>query len=143
MLELIDKDWNVIQQVNEGSRFRLPNGDHVSPAQVGWWNKAGYRLQRQNPPAPPPPMASDVKHEARRRILAIADKDRQDNMLAYAIETMRDHGTDPANWPDDRKVMNAAFSAKWDAIKAIRSRSNEIEAMEAIPADFVDDKYWF
>ena len=90
----------------------------------------------------PAPTGADVKAEAGRRIEAIMPDYVQRNTMALALETMQLHGPDPANWPDGMKAVNAAAQAKWAAIKAIRLRSNEIEAMAPIPADFRDEAYW-
>ena len=106
---------------------------------------AGFIANEDGTFSAPPAQPVDiiyVKEEAARRIFLIADKDKQDNMLAYAIETMLDYGTDSANWPAEQQTMNAEFSAKWNQIKAIRTKSDEIEAMDPIPVDYIDDKYW-
>lgn len=44
-------DQEIIQHVNEGSSFRLLNGDVVSPAYVGWEDN-GYRLEQAPDPTP-------------------------------------------------------------------------------------------
>lgn len=54
--------------VVEGSTFRLPNGDYVSPAYEGWFNDSGYELMQYVPPAPEPePEMSLVDYTANRR----------------------------------------------------------------------------
>lgn len=88
------------------------------------------------------PTADEVKAEAGRRIVAIMPDYVQRNTMALALETMQQHGPDPANWPKDLQAINAAAQAKWAAIKVIRARSNEIEAMIPIPSDFREDSYW-
>ncbi|WP_421849893.1 hypothetical protein [Oricola sp.] len=81
-----------------------------------------------------------VKDEARRRILALYPDWKQANMTA--------RGVDLLNIESARALTSAesaektAIQAAWDAIKAIRAKSDEIEAMTPIPADFTADSYW-
>ena len=86
--------------------------------------------------------AAEVKQEAHRRIVAVMPEHQQRNALALFAETAMNHGLDPAGWPPGLQDENAAAQAKWAAIKAIRGRSDAIEAMEPIPVDFRDDGYW-
>ena len=88
------------------------------------------------------PTAADVKREAARRIAAIMSDYAQRNALALFAETAQDYGADPGGWPEELRALNAALRLKWDAIKAIRARSDEIEAMQPIPEDFREDGYW-
>ncbi len=88
------------------------------------------------------PVAADIKAEAQRRILSIAPEWKQRNLIAFGVEAIRDYGADVSAWPADLQAMNVAAQAIWDAIKAIRTKSDEIEAMEPIPDDFADDSYW-
>lgn len=45
MLALINtKNKQLIETINEGARFKLPNGNIVSPAYAGWEHEAGYAL---------------------------------------------------------------------------------------------------
>lgn len=83
-----------------------------------------------------------VKLEANRRIEAIMPDFKQRNALALGMETVMTYGADPAVWPPQLQQLNGAMLAKWAAIKAIRTKSDEIEAMDPIPADFRDDTYW-
>jgi len=34
------------------------------------------------------------------------------------------------------------MEAVWESIQSIRTKSDEIEAMSPIPADYKDDSYW-
>lgn len=86
--------------------------------------------------------AAEVKIEAGRRIESILPDYKQRNVLAFGLETMMTYGADPLQWPEPLQQVNADMQAKWEAIKAIRIRSDEIEAMDPIPADFRDDKHW-
>lgn len=83
-----------------------------------------------------------VKAEAARRIAAIMPDYMQRNVMAWGLETIMAYGTDPATWPAQLQAVNAAAQAAWTAIKAIRARSDEIEAIDPIPADFQEDEYW-
>jgi hypothetical protein len=74
-----------------------------------------------------------IKAEARRRILLIMDKDQQDNALALATEMMIAYGLDPVAWPVEARATYEATLPKWEAIKAIRAASNEIES--GMPGD--------
>lgn len=90
----------------------------------------------------PSPTLSAVKAEAARRIELILPDYKQRNVLAFGLETMMTYGFDPAGWPAPLQAVNAEMQAKWTAIKAIRVRSDEIEAMNPIPEDFRADSFW-
>lgn len=90
----------------------------------------------------PPVVIADVKAEAGRRIEAIMPDYKQRNVMAWGLETMMAYGPDPADWPAPLQEVNNQAQAAWAAIKAIRVCSDEIEAMDPIPADFRDDSYW-
>ena len=48
----------------------------------------------------------------------------------------------PANRTGDMlKAINDA-RAVWAQIKALRARSDTLEAMTPVPADYADDKWW-
>jgi hypothetical protein len=110
-------------------------------AQIGWLYESGHLFP---PPAAasPLPTVPDVKAEAARRIETIMPDYKQRNVLAFGLETMMTYGTDPADWPAPLQAVNAEMQAKWTAIKAIRTKSDKIEAMDPIPTDFRDDKHW-
>lgn len=74
-----------------------------------------------------------IKAEAERRILAIMTEQQQRNTLALGIEFITAHGADPAAWPAARKAIFQAAMTQWAAIKALRARSNALEAQ--IPRD--------
>lgn len=117
----------------------LPQGAHAT--QVESEAVLTAVLRNHNLPGPLP-TDLDVKAEANRRIEAIMPDFKQRNALALGMETVMTYGADPANWPAEMQQINAATLGKWTAIKAIRTRSDEIEAMAPIPADFRDDSYW-
>ncbi|RYG84111.1 MAG: hypothetical protein EON59_13490 [Alphaproteobacteria bacterium] len=89
-----------------------------------------------------PVSVADVKAEAGRRIEEIMPSYKQRNSMAAGLEAMMTYGTDPAAWPPEVQAVNNQAQAAWAAIKAIRAKSDEIEAMAPIPADFRDDGYW-
>ena len=86
--------------------------------------------------------AVDVKAEAARRIDLIMPDYKQRNVMAWGLETIMAYGPDPADWPAELQAVNNQAQAAWAAIKGIRVRSDEIEAMDPIPADFRDDGWW-
>lgn len=90
----------------------------------------------------PAPTVALVKAEAERRILAIMPEYQQRNVMALALETIQQHGPDPAQWPSQLQAINTAAMAKWTQIKALRAKSDEIEGMSPIPADYKNDEYW-
>lgn len=80
-----------------------------------------------------------VKDEAQRRIYVVAPQHVQANMTARGVELLH---KGQANWSADDAAEATAGFAMFDAIKLVRSKSNEIEVMNPIPTDFTDDKYW-
>src|SRR5690606_20743639 len=90
----------------------------------------------------PPTSIMEVKAEARRRIIAIMDEDKQRNTLAAGMEATMQYGADPANWPPEMQVRQAAAMTAWAEIERLRARSNEIELMDPLPADIGDDALW-
>ena len=119
----------------------------MSPAHAGWQSGDGYALVAYVPPTPPAPnpeqlrtgQVEAVKAEAMRRILAICTEWKQRNLTAQAaILAEKGH----AGWTADELAAWNAGKAIWDQIAAIRSRSDAIEAMDPIPADFADDQHW-
>lgn len=69
-----------------------------------------------------------IKAEAQRRILEIMPSHRQTNWLALKAEMDFRHGPDPANWPADVQQAVSVVLPLWDQIKALRVRSDAIEA---------------
>ena len=67
----------------------------------------------------------DVKHEARRRILALCPEWKQANLTARAAELAI---KGPGNWTEAETAEHAAGQAIWDQIKALRAASNAAEA---------------
>ncbi len=81
----------------------------------------------------------EVKAEAGRRIVAICPEWRQRNLTAQATLLLR---KGEANWTPEDATAWAAGQVIWDQIAEIRARSDEIEVMDPIPADFRDDIWW-
>jgi len=77
--------------------------------------------------------AAALKAEAERRIEAVMPEPQQRNSLALGVEMVTTYGPDPTAWPAEMQTRYAADMASWSAIKAIRQRSDELEA--AIPED--------
>lgn len=97
---------------------------------------AGVEVAAYQPPAP---TAADVKAEAARRILAIIPEWKQRNLTARAAELAK---KGEADWTQAEADEWAAGQALWDQVKAIRAKSDAIEALDPIPADFADDSHW-
>lgn len=74
-----------------------------------------------------------IKAEARQRIVAVMNKDQQDNALARGQEMIFLHGADAATWPQAARDEYTVVMAKWSQIKALREASDAIEA--ALPDD--------
>lgn len=71
---------------------------------------------------------AEIKAEAGARILAIMPEVQQRNSLALGMEMVTKHGPDPAGWPAPMLARYQADIAAWDQIKAIRARSDVLEA---------------
>lgn len=84
-------------------------------------------------------MVEGVKQEAGRRVLAIAPDYRQRNMLARTAQLLR---IGEANLTQSQRDEVLAIERVWETIQMIRARSDAIEAMQPIPPDYTDDKYW-
>ena len=136
-----------IRRVRTGGWVELPDGRKMSPAHAGWQSGDGYALVAYVAPAPPAPSPEQlraeqveaVKAEAMRRILAICPEWKQRNLTAQAA-ILAEKGR--ASWTADEFAAWNAGKAIWDQIAAIRSRSDAIEALDPIPADFTDDQHW-
>ena len=84
-----------------------------------------------------------IKQECRRRILAIADEDRQRNLTARAVELTLAVAQGALSSADAQEL--AALQAMWARIKALRSASDAKEAalqklsLEALEAYALDE----
>ena len=136
-----------VRRVQTGGWVELSDGRRMSPAHAGWQSVDGYALVAYVAPATPVPSPEQirteqieaVKAEAMRRILALCPEWKQRNLTAQAA-ILAEKGR--AGWTTDEFAAWNAGKAIWDQIAAIRSRSDAIEAMDPIPADFADDQHW-
>ena len=87
----------------------------------------------------PPATVEEVKAEANRRILAIIPEWKQRNLLAQATRLNR---KSVADWTPEEVAQVEAGDAIWAQVELIRTRSNEIEAMDPSPSDITDDTLW-
>lgn len=84
-------------------------------------------------------MIEAVKYEAGRRIVAICPEWKQRNLTAQAAQLAK---KGEANWTPEEQAAWDAGEALWNQIAAIRAKSDTLEAMDPIPADFAKDTYW-
>ncbi|MDN2584078.1 hypothetical protein [Aquibium sp. ELW1220] len=146
-LLVLNHNGTFVRHVSKGSWFELPDGRRVSPAYAGWQSGDGYALAPYVAPVPPAPTPEQlraeqieaVKAEAMRRILVICPEWKQRNLTAQAA-ILAEKGR--ANWTTDELAAWNAGKAIWDRIAAVRMRSDAIEALDPIPADFTDDQHW-
>lgn len=93
------------------------------------------------------PVAADVKQEAQRRIVALVGAfSFEDCIVKQLNASMRANELNDIRHDraltDAEAAEAAALRALAAAIKAIRTKSNEIEAMNPIPADFTENSRW-
>ena len=90
----------------------------------------------------PSPTIEDVKLEANRRCIAVADENRQRNLTDRRVEFALKLASGEA-LTDAEQAERAEGQIVWDRIKGIRMASNNIEQMNPIPADYAtNDTYW-
>lgn len=82
-----------------------------------------------------------VKNEARRRILARFPEWKQTNMVARSVE-LQDVWRKVGAWTAEEQAEADALAAAWAWIKAIRLRSDQLEALDPIPEDYAADERW-
>ncbi|WP_170334969.1 hypothetical protein [Ruegeria arenilitoris] len=83
--------------------------------------------------------ADQVKQEAERRILSFVPEWKQRNLIAQA-SILAEKGRD--NWSAEELTAWDAGHAIWAQVAVIRAKSDQIEAMDPIPADYQSDTYW-
>ena len=81
-----------------------------------------------------------VKEEARRRILAIYPVWKQANLTARGVELVKIK-TDRA-WTAEEQTEVDAIQGIWDWVKSVRTASDDLEALNPVPPDFIEDKHW-
>lgn len=91
--------------------------------------------------ADPTVTEDDVKAEAYRRIVAILPEWRQRNYIARDLEFTKitDSG---GTLTTEQQAERAAIEGYWAEIKAIRTASNALEAMDTIPVDYKNIEHW-
>jgi RNA-binding protein YhbY len=113
--------------------------------QIQSWIDAGNTIA---PYAPPALTAADVKAEAQRRICAVFGvtdltsciiKQLNAQMRASELINIKAEGR---TLTTEQQAEADALQAAADAVKLIRSKSDVIEAMTPIPADYTNDSYW-
>lgn len=80
-----------------------------------------------------------VKAQAYKRIVTACPEWMQRNMTARAA-ILAEMGRD--KWTADNQAQWDEWRAMWARIDAVRAASEAIEAMEPIPLDYADNKYW-
>lgn len=84
-------------------------------------------------------MIDEVRAAAARRILEICPEWKQRNLTAQAAILAK---KGESNWTPEEAAAWAAGEFIWGQIANIRAKSDILEAMDEIPADFTDDSYW-
>lgn len=138
-------DWQLVEDGSVLTRFDF------TPADFGA-EIAGMAFATDVPAAPVVSLEAvkaarlakiaEVKAECNRRVIAIMPEHHQRNTLAAGLMAVTQYGQDLASWPADEKARHDAAMIKWAEIERLRARSDLIEAMRPIPADFADDGYW-
>ena len=82
---------------------------------------------------------SAIKLEAQRRIYSRFPQWKQANMTARAVGLLR---AGEQNWTDEEKAEAGALDGAWVWIKTVRIASGEVEAMNPLPHDYDDNKWW-
>lgn len=125
-------------------RFQAPDGKRAIGLERFEEGDDGLVRQVLDTEDEPPPviLAEEVKAEARRRIVAILPEHQQNNLLAEGLKAVVEHGADVSKWPVEVQALVAPGLAAFARIKVIRAKSDEIEAMDPIPLDYADDKFW-
>lgn len=85
----------------------------------------------------------NIKAEASRRIISIVPEWKQRNIIARGLEIARKMiRNGPNTLSPEEEAEEAAISALWTEVKRLRTVSDQLEAMDPLPQDFADDKYW-
>ena len=120
--DLINDDWVECQKREDGTYARSYNLDGT-------------------PEPDPEPTVNQIKAEAGKRIVAICPEWQQRNYIATSL-TFTDMIQDGETLTAEQETQRSEIKALWTTIQGIRTKSDEIEAMTPIPADFKDDSYW-
>ncbi len=106
------------------------------------------------PYQPPPPTVDDVRSECSRRMQAMVGA-RDEKNLEHIISNAGREATrlqairlgvpgvvEGREWTADEAQRAAALFMANEALDAIRAASNVLEAMDPIPADYAQDRWW-
>ncbi|WP_434050838.1 MAG: hypothetical protein RDA78_16095 [Roseibium sp.] len=85
--------------------------------------------------SPPAGTVEGVKAAASRLILSLAPDWQQRNYIARGSELIRKVQTGGTLTPEE-EAEETAMQALWTTVKAIRAKSDELEAISPIPADY-------
>ena len=118
----VTEDWTECQKDAEGNYGNRYNTDGTIAAD-------------------PEPTVDQIKAEAGKRIVAICPEWQQRNYIATSL-TFTDMIQDGETLTAEQETQRSEIKAIWTTIQGIRTKSDEIEAMSPIPADFKDDSYW-
>ena len=88
-----------------------------------------------------PITVEQVKTEAGRRILALMPEWKQRNYTARMTELLKIYAVS-GTWTAKEQAEVGFLEGEWAKAKAIREASDTIEAMNPIPVDYTNDKYW-
>jgi len=86
-----------------------------------------------------PITVDQVNTEAQRRIYDVMPQYKQANLTARAA-ILAAKGSE--NWTEDEQTEWDAGLASYEVIETLRGCSNVLNAMEPIPQDYSDDKWW-
>lgn len=141
VVQLWGGEWGAI--VDFPNPLILPNGLQIC-AGLPNVEYEGYRVDELH--ASPAPR--HVKVEAQRRIVALVGATSFDGCLVKQLNAqMREtelllKKIGGEEWTEAEADEAAALQAMADAIKVIRQKSNDIEAMDPIPDNLMDDTHW-
>jgi len=129
------KDGRLVDQTEDTSSYddSYEVIDFNGGAVGDLWNGINFET-------PPVATVELVKEEASKRIVSlVGNQIEQINQLAEITAIQEVAKSSRTQAQKDRITEQ---QTKWAYITAVRTASNEIEAMDPIPADFTDDKYW-
>jgi len=117
-----------VRRISDGACIPPDPANTDYAAYLVWKKQGGVPLPASTDVERRAGITAAVKLEAGRRILLVAPDYKQRNLTARAAE-LAIKGV--ANWTADEQAEHAAGQAIWDTIKAIRQRSNLLEAQVA------------
>jgi len=132
-----DADQTYVE-VETPSGPRVVNADPLNSAFgiVLDWVRDGNQIEEC---LPRDVSVGEVKVERQRRISLIADPDKQAYFQRLMISWL-EQGKE--TWTPEQIAQVAAIRAGNQAIDVIVAKASSLEAMEPIPTDYTDDKWW-